>query len=550
MAEPLLRLKSLLLKLQGKTLLDGVDLAIAAGETLGLVGESGSGKTLTALSAIRLEPAQSELQGELCWQGKNLLRSGEDELAKIRGSGIGMVFQDALGSLHPTMSIAAQLKQLLRQHQGLSGKAAALAAGHWLSRVGLETTLLARYPHQLSGGQAQRVNLALALACGPKLLIADEPTSALDVSTQQQVIALLRELRREFSLAVLFITHDLALAAEFCDRIAVMRGGKVLETQSAQALWRAPKSEYARALLACRPGLGPRMRRLPTVGSEGQLLAPPPCRELAPDAVGAETLLAVSNLAYAAPAQGLAALWRAATPILQPVSFSVARGHTLGIIGESGSGKTTLARCLVQLLRGQGSVRFAGQELTSLRPAQLRSYRKRMQMVFQNPFTALNPVLPIVEQLLEPLEVHAIGRNRMERMLRVRQLLDEVSLPESALTRLPREFSGGQLQRICIARALACDPELLICDESVSALDVSVQAQILNLLAELKERRQLTLIFISHDLAVIRFLADQVLVLEQGYAVELARAESLFRAPSHAYTRRLLAAVPAGLPAR
>lgn len=543
---PLLQLQQLELELQGKRLLQGVELRLEQGQVLALVGESGSGKTLTALSCIRLEPVQARLSGSIRWCGQELLGLDEAALSRVRGSGIGMLFQDAAGSLHPTRSVGAQLRRLLRWHGGLTRAAARLRAPEALQQVGLDIRLLDAFAHELSGGQAQRAALALALACGPRLLICDEPTSALDVSSQRQVMDLLLRLGRQLDLSLLLITHDLALAAQYADQIAVMRQGRIQEVQPALELWRAPRSDYGKALLACRPTLAAPPRRLPTVSVQGQLLVGDSMLREAPAERESTVLLEVRDLQFAYPARGWKRWFAAPQPTLQQIGFQLRRGHTLGIVGESGSGKSTLARLLVRLLQGQGQIRYDGQEVAGLRGTALRQWRKRVQMVFQNPFTALNPALTIGRQLLEPLLIHGLAGDRAQQQQRVLELLQEVGLPADAVNRLPEQFSGGQRQRIAIARALACEPELLICDESVSALDVSVQAQVLNLLAELRERRGLSLIFISHDLAVIRFLADEVLVLQRGRIVEHAPADALFGQPQHPYTRALLAAVPHG----
>lgn len=543
----MLQLEQFGLRLDGRQLIAGLDLSIGKGRVLGLVGESGSGKTLTALSCIRLEPAGAELQGSIRCAGRELLGAPESELMPVRGRVIGMVFQDAQGSLHPTRTLGAQIAALLRQHHGASRSAARAGSLDWLRRVGLDPALAGAFAHQVSGGQAQRAALALALACGPRLLICDEPTSALDVSTQRQVMELLAELKRELELSLLFISHDLALAAEYCDEIAVLRRGELAEVQAADQLWQAPRSSYGIALLRCRPTLEAPPERLPMIGADGTLVP----GETRPRSRPADTavLLEVEQLQFAYPRRGLARWFQPPVPALHQLSFQLRRGHTLGVVGESGSGKTTLAHCLIRLLEPGGHIRFDGLDLLKLRGAALRSFRRRMQMVFQNPFTALNPALTIERQLLEPLLIHGLGgSSASERHARLVQLLEEVGLEASALPRRPAEFSGGQLQRIAIARALACEPELLICDESVSALDVSVQAQVLNLLADLRDRRGLSLIFVSHDLAVIRFIADEVLVLESGQAVELAHADALFARPQHPYTRALLDAVPKGPP--
>jgi peptide/nickel transport system ATP-binding protein len=553
----LLSVRDLRLRYGQHEVLAGVNFDIHAGESVGLVGESGSGKTTTALSVIQLLDAHARLSGSIQWFGKNtapreLVDLPEKALSGLRGSDIGMVFQDALSALNPVRSIGSQLKEVLWVHHRLRGKAATSKATDWLTRVGLSDAmqLLKRYPHELSGGQRQRALIAIALACGPRLLICDEPTSALDVTVQKQVIALLKDLRKSENLSLLFISHDLALTAELCDRIAVMRQGKIVEIGASEQIWRRPAHPYTQGLLACRPNLTDNPLRLLTVQDFEQGNTENQSVDRAARFEGLRskaTFLSLEQISASYAARGLRSLWAKPKLVVQDISFSLRKGECLGIVGESGSGKTTLARCLVRLHEpASGSMRLDGQDLLAPKGAALRTLRRRFQMVFQDPYSSLNPALTILQTLREPLEVHRLHPTR--RHERVLELLHAVGLPESALGRKPAEFSGGQRQRIAIARALAVEPELLICDESVSALDVSVQAQILNLLKDLQAQFGLTLIFISHDLSVIRFLADQVLVMADGKAVEQGEADQVFLSPQHPLTRLLLDAVPRGLP--
>jgi peptide/nickel transport system ATP-binding protein len=563
----LLRVRDLRLRFGDAKILHGVDFDLASGETLGLVGESGSGKTTTALAVIQLLGQKARLSGSIQFASNagslELVDLPEARMQQLRGREIGMVFQDALSALNPVRSIGSQLKEVLWVHQHLRGKAAQLAAVSYLERVGLPepTVLLARYPHELSGGQRQRALIALALACKPRLLICDEPTSALDVTVQKQVIELLKSLRVSENLSLLFISHDLALTAEFCDRIVVMRQGLIVETAAADALWHAPQAPYTQGLLACRPKLAGNPVRLMTVAD---FEADPFAANAAMAAVirAAEHLVSesdypgklasetaaffdVQNLSAGYQARGLAKLWTPPKTVLHDISFSLARGECLGLVGESGSGKTTLARCLMRLQPVfTGSVHLSGTDLLAATGSALRRLRRRFQMVFQDPYSSLNPARNIGQTLLEPLQVHGLHKGAEHE--RVLALLDAVGLPESALERYPAQFSGGQRQRIAIARALAVEPELLICDECVSALDVSIQAQILNLLKDLQQKLGLSLIFISHDLSVIRFMADQLLILGDGLAVEHGSADAIFANPHHELTKRLLDAVPRG----
>jgi peptide/nickel transport system ATP-binding protein len=556
-ATRLLTIHDLRLRFGTAEVLRGVSLHLQRGEALGLVGESGSGKTTTALSVIQLLSASAKLSGSIRYHSKNgereLVDQNEAVLQTLRGREIGMVFQDALAALNPVRTIASQLEEVLHVHQKLRGAVRKAAMLQWLREVGIESPdiISKRYPHQLSGGQRQRIMIALALACEPELLICDEPTSALDVTVQKQVIALLRRLRAERGLSILFISHDLALTAEFCDRIAVMRNGEIAEIASADQIWKHPQSAYTQGLLACRPNLHSLPDRLLTVADFENGVMQVLQRDHAGRAqslLAATDFLQVRELSAWYPLPGFASVWRKPTLALQPVNFSLKRG----IVGESGSGKTTLARCLVRLhseCSGELSLAAHGhhpwQDLMALSGADLRRARRRFQMVFQDPYSSLNPARTIAQCLHEPLAIHGLHQDRRDQ--RLYELLDAVSLPKSALMRYPSEFSGGQRQRIAIARALAVEPELLICDESVSALDVSVQAQILNLLRDLQKQLGLTLVFISHDLSVIRFLADQMLVMAQGRVVEQGACESIFGNPQHAVTRALLEAVPKGL---
>jgi peptide/nickel transport system ATP-binding protein len=559
----LLKVRDLRLRFGNTSVLQGVSFDLQRGEALGLVGESGSGKTTTALSVIQLLAEHAKLSGSIEYRDRSaqtheLIDLPEAKLCKLRGAEIGMVFQDALAALNPVRTIASQLKEVLWVHQRLRGRAASEAMLHWLDRVGIPNAgvIAKRYPHELSGGQRQRILIALALACEPSLLICDEPTSALDVTVQKQVISLLQKLRADSQLSLLFISHDLALTTELCDRIAVMRSGEIVETACSAIVFSAPAHPYTKGLLACRPSAFGNSERLLTVAdTEAQALHQTPLPELtqipqdpaarATELENAPVFLRVEGVSASYPARGLARLWQAPKLAVAPLSFSLKRGECLGIVGESGSGKTTLARCLVRLHASmEGEINLDDIDIAKASGQSLRSLRRRFQMVFQDPYSSLNPALTILQTLQEPLIVHGLHRERsLERVL---ELLQAVGLPESALARKPREFSGGQRQRIAIARALALEPELLICDESVSALDVSVQAQVLNLLKDLQQKLGLSLIFISHDLSVIRFLADQILVMADGQVVEQGRCEQVFQNPAHVVTRTLLDAIPTG----
>ena len=555
-AQHLLNVRDLRLRYGRTEILSGVSFSLKRGEALGLVGESGSGKTTTALSVIQLLSESAKLSGAIAYQSRNgkfqeLVDLPEPKMARLRGGEIGMVFQDALAALNPVRSVGSQLREVLIVHRQLSGAQLRAASLTWLKRVGINNAevIAKRYPHELSGGQRQRVLIALALACEPALLICDEPTSSLDVTVQKQIIALLSDLRREVGLSMLFISHDLALTSELCDRIAVMKNGQIVEIDRASHIFNAATHPYTQGLLKCRPTLTDNPEKLLTIADfEAGTIQPTP-RDFAKRAeqlAAAPEFLRVQDLTASYPARGLAQLWQKPKIAVGKLSFRLKRGECLGIVGESGSGKTTLARCLVRLHKQcSGSILLGGTELMTPNGSSLRKLRRRFQMVFQDPYSSLNPALSIERTLLEPLIVHGLHPTRRDE--RVLELLDAVGLSAGALERSPAEFSGGQRQRIAIARALAVEPELLICDESVSALDVSVQAQILNLIKDLQKQFGLTLIFISHDLSVIRFLADQVLVMADGAVVEQGACEAVYQNPQHPLTRSLLAAVPRGI---
>jgi peptide/nickel transport system ATP-binding protein len=478
----------------------------------------------------------------------DLLRCEPEERRAIRGKDISVIFQEPMSSLNPVFPVGRQIAESLTLHLGMNRRQAMARAVELLEEVGMPRPHLRvrAYPHELSGGQQQRVMIAMAIACGPRLLIADEPTTALDVTIQKQILELLARLRESHRMSVLFITHDLALVGDIADRVVVMRHGEVQEQGPVDRIFSAPQHPYTQALLACRPRLDRRPRRLPVIDDflGGK---PPALREDPPRPSPGRALLEV---------EGLAKSFRVRTGLfrhesidaVQGVSFRLARGRTLGVVGESGSGKTTVCLTLMRLHEATaGRVLFEGVDLLSLDEAALRPYRRRIQIVFQNPYASLNPRFTVGQILLEPMRVHGIGGDGRERLLMAADLLGRVGLDASALDRYPHEFSGGQRQRIAIARCLTMKPDVLICDESVSALDVSVQAQVLNLLKGLQEEFGLAYLFISHDLAVVKYISDDVLVMSEGRVVEMADADTIYRAPREDYTRKLLASIPRGL---
>ncbi len=492
----------------------GISFEVAENSTVALVGESGSGKSITALSILGLAPGNASVTGEILYGGRNLLEASPREMRGLRGADISMIFQEPMSSLNPVFSVGFQVGEALRQHLGSSRREARARTVGLFREVGLADpeAKLDAYPFQLSGGEQQRVMIAMAVACEPKLLIADEPTSALDVTVQKQILELIAELQRRRRMSVLFITHDLSLARALSGEVIVMRAGEIREQGPAAQVFDAPRDDYTRMLLACRPQ---ELRRERRPGTAQDVLL---------------------------EARGLAKTFGKVTAV-KGASFRLARGRTLGLVGESGSGKTTLGLMVTRLREpSAGELRFAGQDAFSMAPL---AFKRRMQIVFQNPYASLNPRFSVGEILMEPMRIHGIGASATERRGLAAELLGKVGLPPASLFKYPHEFSGGQRQRIAIARALALRPDLVVCDEAVSALDVSIQAQLLNLLRDLQDEYGMTYLFISHDLAVVRSMADEVMVMKDGEVVESAPTEELYSQPKHPYTRTLLASIPA-----
>ncbi len=521
---------------------------IAAGKTLAVVGESGSGKSLTALSIMGLLPADATVSGAITLTpgatSIALLHLQKSGWQTIRGGKAGLVFQEPMSALNPLMRVGEQVAEAIRAHQQISRKAAAEQSLRWLRRVKLPAPeeLYNRFPHQLSGGQKQRVIIAMALCNKPALLIADEPTTALDATVQQEIMLLLRELQQETGTALLFITHDLALAADIADEALVLYKGQVMEQGALEKVFRQPQNPYTQALLQCRPAGRKKGKRLPQVSDflEGNLKEPPVTEAVLPEAKDPLVLLSATNLTVQYTQRG-----QLPFTAVDDVSFNLHTGEVLGLIGESGCGKSTIAKALMGLVPiHKGSISLHGQTLHKLHSKEWKAVRRQMQIVFQDPAASLNPRLTIGEAIAEPMLAHRLC-NAREARAETRRLLEIVGLPAESVGRHPHSFSGGQKQRIGIARALSLKPQILICDESVSALDVSVQAQILNLLNELKGCLGLSYVFISHDLNVVRYISDTVLVMQSGKIVESGPAEKVFSAPEQAYTQRLLDAVPA-----
>ncbi|MER2582945.1 MAG: ABC transporter ATP-binding protein [Candidatus Competibacter sp.] len=501
-----------------------VSFTLNRGETLALVGESGSGKSVSALSILQLlpYPHARHPSGSICLRGEELLGAAPDRLREVRGNQIAMVFQEPMTSLNPLHSIEKQVGETLSLHKGLSGAQRRMRILELLELVGLPDAAhrLNALPHELSGGQRQRVMIAMALANEPDILIADEPTTALDVTIQAQILKLLKELQAKLGMAILFITHDLGIVRKMADRVCVMRAGEVVETGTVAEIFTDPHHPYTRQLLAAEP--------------KGE---PPPEMDDAPEIVASEELKVWFPLK-----RGVFGRVVDHVRAVDGVSASVREGQTLGVVGESGSGKTTLGLAMLRLLSSEGAIRFDGQRIDGLPNKALRPLRKGMQIVFQDPFGSLSPRLSVGEIVEEGLLVHGLAKDRSARRARIAQALEEVGLDSAMQDRYPHEFSGGQRQRIAIARALVLQPRLLVLDEPTSALDVSVQAQIVDLLRELQRRYRLTYVFISHDLRVVRALANHLLVMKSGRVVEAGPARQVFTNPQHPYTQALLAA--------
>ena len=556
------------------TALKNISLSVDRSEILAIVGESGSGKSVTALSVLQLLDRTAKfINGEIFFSddGKNeidLLRLTKKQLEQIRGNKIAMIFQEPMTSLNPVFTCGYQVAESLQLHKGLSGEQAKQQAIEWFEKVKLPEPekVFHKYPHQLSGGQKQRVMIAMAMCCKPSLLICDEPTTALDVTVQKNILQLIKELQQEEKMGVIFITHDLAVVSEIADRIAVMYRGEIVESNNVKEIFTNPQHPYTKGLLACRPVFHQKGERLPIVSdflemkpevrsrkSERDLLKSqtafhtsdfrPQTSDLRPQTL---TLLKVENLSVWFPVKkNLLGKTLAYTKAVDDVSFEVIKGETLGLVGESGCGKTTLGRTLLRLIEPtSGKIIYNGIDLTKKKTNEIKPLRKDIQLVFQDPYSSLNPRLTIGNAIAEPLRVHGEYKNELQRKEKVIDLLEKVNLGAKHFSRYPHEFSGGQRQRIVIARALALNPSFIICDEPVSALDVSVQAQVLNLLNDIKKEFGFTSIFISHDLSVVRYISDRIMVMHKGKIVEHGAADEVYYQPKNEYTRSLVASIP------
>ncbi len=633
MRDTILNVQNLCIQFQNDdqvlTAVDGISFEVKRGETLGIVGESGSGKSVTALSIMGLvpSPAGQVTAGEIIYQcpregtQEDFRALSPEQIQRYRGGRMSMIFQEPMSSLNPVYTCGFQIVEAIRQHETISKPAARRKAASLLQEVGLlprdgemrraytegwqkrtlgsakhrasqtplpedalppeteiedymngqKRSILNRYPHELSGGQIQRVMIAIAISCNPDLLIADEPTTALDVTVQANILRLLKELRDRRQMAMIFITHDLGIIAEIADRVAVMYRGKIVETGTVLDIFSNPQHPYTKGLLTCRPPLDQHPRCLPTVSdfmevtethggvpvitekkatlacSPNDFVTDAELRQRLDQLTQNTPLLAVRNLQVGFPIRGFLGQTQRYLMAVNAVSFDVYPGETLGLVGESGCGKSTLACTLLRLIQPiGGEIVFDGRDITHLKQREMRELRRDMQIIFQDPFSSLDPRLSIGNAIMEPLNIHGVGISRRQRRMRAAELLDRVGINPNCLDRYPHEFSGGQRQRICIARALALNPKFIICDESVSALDVSVQAQVLNLLKGLQSEFGLTYIFISHDLSVVKFMSDRIMVMNQGKIEEIGSAYDIYRQPSQDYTRHLISAIPSG----
>jgi peptide/nickel transport system ATP-binding protein len=515
----------------GTPILQDISFHIRAGETLCLVGESGSGKSVTSLATLGLLPkgALSAASGRILLDGEDVLQVGNARLKALRGSRMAMIFQEPMTALNPVLSVGRQIDEVLQTHTTLNAAERRVQVLDALTQVHLPDIerIYAAYPHQLSGGQRQRIMIAMALVLEPRLLIADEPTTALDVTTQQQILKLIRELQRKHGTAVLFITHDMGVVVDIADRVCVMRQGRIVESGTVADVLSQPREDYTKALLAAVPGLAPRAARS--------------------EVHGTQVVLDVSELGKVYPPAGDGWRWfgkpREGTRAVHDVSFTLKRGRTLGIVGESGSGKSTVARCVMRLLApSHGAIRVTGKDISELSAPSLKPHRKRIQMIFQDPNRSLNPRMSIGKSLVEGPMNH--GVSFAQAWARAQELLELVGLPADAIERYPHQFSGGQRQRIAIARALAMEPDVIVADEAVSALDVSVQAQVLQLLQAIQQRMGVAILFITHDLRVAAQLCDDVLVMHRGQVIEYGPAAAVLGHPQQPYTQQLMDAVP------
>ena len=559
---PILSIQNLRVAFKSNTglneVLHGISYDLFANEILGIVGESGSGKSVASLAIMGLLPPKKSVigSGEIVFRNEDLLHYSQTQLEALRGQKIAMIFQEPMSALNPSMSCGTQVEEILLQHTSISKKAAKDEVIRLFNDVKIPTPneTFKKYPHEISGGQQQRVMIAMAIACKPDVLIADEPTTALDVTVQKDIIALLKTLQEESKMSVIFISHDLALVSEIADRILVMYKGDIVESGTTKSVFKTPKEDYTKALIGARPTLKLRLKQLPTISDflsdtiSKTVISKSDRAEKHKEIYSQAPLLEVINLEKTYFSKASFFGTRTAFKAVDVVSFKVYSGETMGLVGESGCGKSTLGKAILQLDKATaGTLKYKGNDITNLSKKELRSLRKEIQIIFQDPYASLNPRLTVGKAIMEPMKVHKLFSSDAERKAKTIEILEKVGLEASHFERYPHVFSGGQRQRIGIARTIAVEPKLIICDESVSALDISVQAQVLNLLNALKEDYGFTYIFISHDLAVVKFMSDQLMVMNKGKIEELGEADAIYESPQKAYTKALIAAIPKGM---
>lgn len=559
--KPLLQIQNLVISFSRENswtdVIKGISFELHKNEIIGIVGESGSGKSVSSLAVLGLLPNKISRisNGQILYNGEDLTHKSSKDFRKIRGREISMIFQEPMSSLNPSLKCGYQVEEILFEHTNLSKKEVKVEVLSLFEKVKLPNPekIYNSYPHQISGGQKQRVMIAMAIACKPKILFADEPTTALDVTVQKEIIKLLKELKQETQMSIVFISHDLALVSEIADRVLVMYKGEIVEQGPTAEIFRNPQQTYTKALIASRPSLDERLKRLPTIAdflndtTPTEIITPEERTKRLERLYAQPPILEVKNIEKNYYSKigilGKKSVFQA----LQDISFKVYEGETKGLVGESGSGKSTIGNAILQLDKAtKGQIFYKGTDITALSEKEFKNFRKEIQIIFQDPYSSLNPKMKVGEAIMEPMQVHNLYKNNKERKHKALEILERVGLSEEHFNRYPHEFSGGQRQRIGIARTIALQPKLIVCDESVSALDISVQAQVLNLLNELKENFGFTYIFISHDLAVVKYMSDKILVLNKGHLEEETEADELYRNPKTEYSRKLIDAIPKG----
>lgn len=558
---PLLQIQNLVISFSRENswtdVIKNISFELHKNEIIGIVGESGSGKSVSSLAVLGLLPNKISRisNGQILYNGDDLTQKSSKDFRKIRGREISMIFQEPMSSLNPSLKCGYQVEEILFEHTNLSKKEVKAEVLSLFEKVKLPNPekIYNSYPHQISGGQKQRVMIAMAIACKPKILFADEPTTALDVTVQKEIIKLLKELQQETQMSIVFISHDLALVSEIADRVLVMYKGEIVEQGPTAEIFRNPQQTYTKALIASRPSLDERLKRLPTIAdflndtTPTEIITPEERTKRLERLYAQPPILEVKNIEKTYYSKigilGKKSVFQA----LHDISFKVYEGETKGLVGESGSGKSTIGNAILQLDKAtKGQIFYKGTDITALSEKEFKNFRKEIQIIFQDPYSSLNPKMKVGEAIMEPMQVHNLYKNNKERKHKALEILERVGLSEEHFNRYPHEFSGGQRQRIGIARTIALQPKLIVCDESVSALDISVQAQVLNLLNELKENFGFTYIFISHDLAVVKYMSDKILVLNKGHLEEETEADELYRNPKTEYSRKLIDAIPKG----